>query len=54
MSQPIDQPIERTNDRKVAFLGGGRMGEAFVSGLIRSGGPPLGPQVAHRSEPVLN
>ena len=30
MSQP-----ERRN---VAFLGGGRMGEAFVSGLIRSGG----------------
>ena len=27
-----------THDRKVAFLGGGRMGEAFVSGLIRSGG----------------
>ena len=25
-------------DRKVAFLGGGRMGEALVSGLIRSGG----------------
>ena len=24
--------------RKVAFLGGGRMGEALVSGLIRSGG----------------
>lgn len=27
-----------TIDRKVAFLGGGRMGEALVSGLIRSGG----------------
>ncbi|MEW6059247.1 MAG: pyrroline-5-carboxylate reductase [Actinomycetota bacterium] len=26
------------NDRKVAFLGGGKMGEALVSGLIRSGG----------------
>jgi len=26
------------NDRNVAFLGGGRMGEALVSGLIRSGG----------------
>jgi len=25
-------------DRNVAFLGGGRMGEALVSGLIRSGG----------------
>lgn len=27
-----------TDARKVAFLGGGRMGEALVSGLIRSGG----------------
>ncbi len=27
-----------TIDRMVAFLGGGRMGEALVSGLIRSGG----------------
>ena len=27
-----------SHDRKVAFLGGGRMGEALVSGLIRSGG----------------
>jgi pyrroline-5-carboxylate reductase len=26
------------DDRNVAFLGGGRMGEALVSGLIRSGG----------------
>ncbi len=26
------------NDRNVAFLGGGRMGEALVSGLIRSSG----------------
>jgi pyrroline-5-carboxylate reductase len=26
------------SDRRVAFLGGGRMGEALVSGLIRSGG----------------
>jgi pyrroline-5-carboxylate reductase len=26
------------NDRNVAFLGGGRMGEALVAGLIRSGG----------------
>ena len=25
-------------DRRVAFLGGGRMGEALISGLIRSGG----------------
>jgi pyrroline-5-carboxylate reductase len=27
--------------RKVAFLGGGKMGEALVSGLIRSGGRPV-------------
>ncbi len=27
-----------TNGRRVAFLGGGKMGEALVSGLIRSGG----------------
>ncbi len=27
-----------TDGRKVAFLGGGKMGEALVSGLIRSGG----------------
>src|SRR5207244_12399183 len=26
------------NERSVAFLGGGRMGEALASGLIRSGG----------------
>jgi pyrroline-5-carboxylate reductase len=26
------------NERSVAFLGGGRMGEALISGLIRSGG----------------
>ncbi len=26
------------SDRNVAFLGGGRMGEALISGLIRSGG----------------
>ena len=25
-------------DRKVALLGGGKMGEALMSGLIRSGG----------------
>ena len=30
--------MSSTHDRKVAFLGGGRMGEALVSGLIRSGG----------------
>lgn len=29
---------ESPNGRRVAFLGGGRMGEALVSGLIRSGG----------------
>jgi pyrroline-5-carboxylate reductase len=29
------------NDRNVAFLGGGKMGEALVSGLIRSGGRSL-------------
>ena len=29
-------------DRKVAFLGGGRMGEALVSGLLRSGGRSAG------------
>src|SRR6266516_6355927 len=27
-----------TTERRVAFLGGGRMGEALLSGLIRSGG----------------
>jgi pyrroline-5-carboxylate reductase len=31
-------PGETTRERNVAFLGGGRMGEALVSGLIRSGG----------------
>jgi pyrroline-5-carboxylate reductase len=25
-------------ERTVAFLGGGKMGEALISGLIRSGG----------------
>ncbi len=30
--------MSETDRRKVAFLGGGRMGEALVSGLIRSGG----------------
>jgi pyrroline-5-carboxylate reductase len=29
---------ETLDDRAVAFLGGGRMGEALISGLIRSGG----------------
>jgi pyrroline-5-carboxylate reductase len=29
---------ETTSGRRVAFLGGGKMGEAVVSGLIRSGG----------------
>jgi pyrroline-5-carboxylate reductase len=36
-----DQSPEGSNspsDRRVAFLGGGRMGEALVAGLIRSGG----------------
>src|SRR5438034_8638606 len=31
-----------TDERTVAFLGGGRMGEALVSGLIRSGGRSAG------------
>jgi pyrroline-5-carboxylate reductase len=30
--------VEVADGRNVAFLGGGRMGEALVSGLIRSGG----------------
>ena len=30
--------MNETAHRRVAFLGGGRMGEALVSGLIRSGG----------------
>ena len=34
--------MSATRDRKVAFLGGGRMGEALVSGLIRSGGRSAG------------
>jgi pyrroline-5-carboxylate reductase len=29
---------DQTSDRKVAILGGGKMGEALMSGLIRSGG----------------
>jgi pyrroline-5-carboxylate reductase len=29
---------DQTTDRKVAILGGGKMGEALMSGLIRSGG----------------
>jgi pyrroline-5-carboxylate reductase len=29
---------DRTNARRTAFLGGGKMGEALISGLIRSGG----------------
>jgi pyrroline-5-carboxylate reductase len=29
---------DRTNDRRTAILGGGKMGEALLSGLIRSGG----------------
>jgi pyrroline-5-carboxylate reductase len=34
--------VNGSPDRKVAFLGGGRMGEALVSGLIRSGGRSAG------------
>jgi pyrroline-5-carboxylate reductase len=34
--------VSGSPDRKVAFLGGGRMGEALVSGLIRSGGRSAG------------
>jgi pyrroline-5-carboxylate reductase len=30
--------VRRMTDRKIAFLGGGRMGEALVAGLLRSGG----------------
>jgi pyrroline-5-carboxylate reductase len=36
------RPVNGSPDRKVAFLGGGRMGEALVSGLIRSGGRNAG------------
>jgi pyrroline-5-carboxylate reductase len=36
------RPVSGSPDRKVAFLGGGRMGEALVSGLIRSGGRSAG------------
>src|SRR4026208_2225333 len=34
------EPVEdtRMTERSIAFLGGGRMGEALVSGLLRSGG----------------
>ncbi|MGH2572560.1 MAG: pyrroline-5-carboxylate reductase [Actinomycetota bacterium] len=35
-ARPVDGLVPA--DRKVAFLGGGRMGEALVSGLIRSAG----------------
>ncbi len=31
-------PTAEAIDQRVAFLGGGRMGEALISGLIRSGG----------------
>jgi pyrroline-5-carboxylate reductase len=33
-----DQMTDQMTDRKVALLGGGKMGEALMAGLIRSGG----------------
>jgi len=39
MALDVDESTtERSRERRVAFLGGGRMGEALVSGLIRSSG----------------
>ena len=35
---PVRRGPAKGRDRNVAFLGGGRMGEALVSGLLRSGG----------------
>ena len=35
---PATRRSAKGSERNVAFLGGGRMGEALVSGLLRSGG----------------
>jgi len=34
----MDVSDDREGDRRVAFLGGGRMGEALASGIVRAGG----------------
>src|SRR5206468_1882946 len=39
---PVADVSERADERRVAFLGGGRMGEALASGLTRSGGRSVG------------